>query len=370
MAILKPASSSEEISTRNDNNELIPGLPNDVAEFCLLHLPYPYQALVRSVSSSWNKALTDPTLLLSRNSLSLSLPFLFVFAFNKSTATIQFQALDPRSGRWFVLPPIPSEKDAVSCPSAFACASLPCHGKLVVLGGVGSDARRPTGATMVYRTSTNQWSESAPMPTPRFSFEACHVAGKIFAVGGSSTAGETLTAVESYDHENDTWTPTAALPAAFSRYSWAVVGGRLCVTEGWTWPFMFSPRGVEYDAESDTWRQMRRGMRDGWTGVSAMVGDRLVMLSEYGDCPMKVYDEDRDTWHYVGGEKFPCGALRRPFTATGLDGKIFVISSGLDVGIGSLYDDENGEVTVTWQILPAPSAFRGFSPSSCQVLYA
>lgn len=375
MAISKP-SSEEESTTRRRNdheNQLIPGLPNDVAELCLLHVPYPYQALVRSVSSSWNKAITGPTFLIYKKSLSLSLPYLFVFAFKQSTARIQWQALDPRSGRWFVLPPMPSRNDAVFCPTAFACASLPRHGKLFVLGGglgLGSDASVPTGTTLVYTSSTNQWSESAPMNTPRLFLEAGNVAGRIVAVGGSTAAGEAINSVESYDHESDTWTKAAELPAALNRYSSAVVGGKMYVTEGWTWPFMFSPRGAIYDAASDTWRQMRQGMREGWTGVSAVVGDKLVVISEHGDCPMKVYDEDQDTWQYVGGEKFPCGALRRPFAVSGLDGKIYVMSSGLNVGIGSLYDGGNGEVKVTWQVLAAPTAFHGFSPSSCQVLYA
>ena len=363
------------IKNNNNNNRhepLIPGLPNDVAELCILHVPYPYQALVRSVSASWNKAIIDPGFLLSKKSLSLSLPFIFVFAFNKSTARIQWQALDPRSGRWFVLPPMPLQNDAVS-PPAFSCASLPRHGKLVVLGGMRSDTGWPMQSTMVYHTLTNQWSEAAPMLTPRSFVEAGEIDGEIVAVGGSGAAGQDITAVEKYDHVTDTWTTAADLPTALARYESAVVGGKLYVTEGWTWPFMFSPRGVIYDPEFDTWRQMRPGMREGWTGVSVVLGDRLFVISEHGDCPMKYYDPDADTWRYVSGEKFPCETLRRPFAVSGLDGMIYVVSSGLYVGIGKvLYEEELGkkEVKVKWQVVPAPKAFQGFVPSSCQLLYA
>lgn len=360
-------------SNSSNNEPLIPGLPDDVAELCLLHVPYPYQALVRSVSASWNKAITDPGFLLSKKFLSLSLPFLFVFAFKKSTATIQWQALDPRSGRWFVLPTMPLRDNEAFSGPAFACASLPRHGKLVVMGGMRSDTDRPMQSTMVYRTSTNQWSESAPMLTPRSFFEAGAIGGEIVAVGGSGAAGEGITAVEKYDHVTDTWTAAADLPAALARYSSAVVGGKLYVTEGWTWPFMFSPRGAIYDPDSDTWRQMKPGMREGWTGVSVVLGDRLFVISEHGDCPMKVYDPDEDTWRYVGGEKFPCEALRRPFAASGLDGMIYVVSSGLYVGIGRVYEEEGlgkKEVKVEWQVVPAPNAFKGLVPSSCQLLYA
>lgn len=138
------------------------------------------------------------------------------------------------------------------------------------------------------------------------------------------------------------------------------------------WPFMLSPRGVVYDPDEDTWQEMRRGMRDGWTGVSVVVGERLLVISEYGDCPMKVYDPDEDTWRYVSGDKFPCEALRRPFAASGVEGNIYVVACGLNVGIGRLSEcgGGKGDLKVEWQVVPAPSAFRGFSPSSCQVLYA
>ena len=39
--------------------ELIPGLPEEVAEKCLLHLPFLYHRLFRTVSSTWNRFLTD-----------------------------------------------------------------------------------------------------------------------------------------------------------------------------------------------------------------------------------------------------------------------------------------------------------------------
>ncbi|URD91926.1 F-box protein [Musa troglodytarum] len=82
---------------------LIPGLPDEVAEQCLLHLPFPYQSLARSVSSSWNRALSSPSFIRSKAkaAAALSLPYLFVFAFDRSTLRLQWQALDCRTSRWF-----------------------------------------------------------------------------------------------------------------------------------------------------------------------------------------------------------------------------------------------------------------------------
>ncbi|KDP33188.1 hypothetical protein JCGZ_12710 [Jatropha curcas] len=373
MATLRSSSTKE-----TDNHEqtmivsepLIPGLPDEIGELCLLHLPYPYQALVRSVSSSWNRAINDPNFVLSKKSLSLSLPYLFVFAFRKSTARIQWQALDPRSRRWFLLPPMPCPKAV--CPPGFACTSMPRQGELYVFGGMRSDTQTSMNTTYIYRSSTNRWSIASPMLTPRSFFAVGNVNnGKIIVVGGSGSGiSDSITAAECYDPETDTWTPVAKMRTGLCRYDSAVVGNRMYVTEGWTWPFMFSPRGGIYDPEKDTWQELRDGIREGWTGLSLVLSDRLFVISEHGDCPMKVYLPDLDTWRYVGGDKFPRQAMQRPFAVSGAEGKVYVVSSGLNVAIGRIYEDKNGEFCVKWEVVAAPKAFNDFSPSNCQVLYA
>ncbi|GMJ07782.1 ATTENUATED FAR-RED RESPONSE [Hibiscus trionum] len=342
---------------------LIPGLPDEIAELCLLHLPYPYQWLVRSVSCSWHRTITDPAFLLCKRSLSLSLPYLFVLAFHKSTARIQWQSLDPRSGRWFKLPSMPCAK-----PVGFASTSSPHQGQLYVLGGMRSDTETCMQTTFVYAASTNQWSTVSPMTTPRSFFAAGNVNGKIIAVGGSGV--DSITSVECYDPDKDTWKPVPKMPTGLARYDSAVVGNKMYVTEGWTWPFLFSPRGGVYDLESNTWREMQDGMKEGWTGVSVVLDETLFVISEHGDCPMKVYVPGDDAWQYVDGDKFPREAMQRPFAVSGVEGKIYVVSSGLNVAIGRIYRGLNGEFLAEWQLVAAPKAFHDFSPSTCQVLYA
>ncbi|KAF7839892.1 F-box protein AFR [Senna tora] len=59
LRIAIPEIYNNSVSDSNSNSEtLIPGLPNEIAELCLVHLPYPYHALARSVLSSWNRAIT------------------------------------------------------------------------------------------------------------------------------------------------------------------------------------------------------------------------------------------------------------------------------------------------------------------------
>lgn len=148
------------------------------------------------------------------------------------------------------------------------------------------------------------------------------------------------------------------------------------MTEGWKWPFMFSPRGGMYDEEKDTWREMRVGMREGWTGLSGVVKGKVMVVSEYGDCPVKVYDEDEDTWEYVGGDTFPRGLLQRPLVVRGSEeNRLYVVSCNLNVGIGTAeieYDNDKAKdvLKLTWQVIQAPKAFAHLTPSHSQLLYA
>ncbi|KAK8505446.1 hypothetical protein V6N13_045883 [Hibiscus sabdariffa] len=369
MAVSKYSSNKYDDENPKKSEPLIPGLPDEIAELCLLHLPYPYQSLVRSVSCSWHRAITDPAFLVCKRSLSLSLPYLFVLGFHKSTGRIQWQSLDPRSGRWFKLPSMPCANSVY--PPGFACTSIPNQGKLYVLGGMRSDMETCMQTTIVYTASTNQWSTVSPMMTPRSFFAAGNVNGKIMAVGGSGADyNDSITSVECYDPDKDTWRPVAKMRTGLARYDSAVVGNKMYVTEGWTWPFLFSPRGGVYDVESDTWRGIQDGMKEGWTGVSVVLGETLFVVSEHGDCPMKVYVPDRDAWQYVGGDKFPREAMQRPFAVSGVEGKIYVVSSGLNVAIGRVYRGLKGEFLAEWQVAAAPKAFHDLSPCSCQVLYA
>ncbi|CAL9047716.1 F-box protein AFR-like [Musa acuminata AAA Group] len=358
---------------------LIPGLPDEVAEQCLLHLPFPYQSLARSVSSSWNRALSSSSFIRSKAkaAAALSLPYLFAFAFDRSTLRLQWQALDCRTSRWFVLPPmpLPAGGDGPLCPPAFACAAIPGRGELYVLGGMRADTQSPLQTLLAYRAGTNSWSAAAPMPTPRCFFAAGAIGGRIFAAGGDDGG---ISAVECYDPAADRWAPAAGMRRGMARYDAAVVGRRMYVTEGWTWPFDSSPRGGVYDADRDAWEEMRVGMREGWTGASAVVGGRLYVVSECGDGRVKAYDEGTDRWRAVAGGAVPA-EVKRPYAVTGggaaEDGRIYVVGSGLDVGVGTVVASaaaggRGAAERVEWQVVKGPPAFADLAPCNALVLYA
>ncbi|KAK1612818.1 hypothetical protein QYE76_036491 [Lolium multiflorum] len=370
----------EDARGEDEAMELIPGLPEEVAEKCLLHLPFLYHRLFRTVSSNWNRFLTADTPAAKPTSppttVSLSLPFLFAFAFDPASRRLQCQALEPFSRRWLLLPPVPAPCGGGGGVAAgsFAVVALPARGEIYVIGGVEEDGgAKPVRSVAVYSAATNGWGLATPMRTARGYMSAGEVGGRVVVAGEDGDA-------EVLDPESGTWSPCAGRAgAAVARYDSAACGGRLYVTEGWAWPFERAPRGAVYEAATDSWAEMARGMREGWTGSCAVSGGRMYIVAEYGEWRLKRYDAGRDEWRMVGGGGVPA-EVRRPHAVAGEVGevgggrrRIYVVGAGLDVAVGTVsavHGAEEEEERVEWEVVKGPAEFVGLAPCNAQVLYA
>jgi hypothetical protein len=331
--------------------EMIPGLPEEVAEKCLLHLPFLYHRLFRTVSSAWNRFLTEspakPLLApagsgagagaVAAASTSFSLPFLFTFAFDPVSRRLQCQALDPFSRRWLLLPPLPGGAAAGS----FAVVGLPTRGEIYVIGGVEEGGDKEVRSVAVYSAVRNGWEQAAAMRTPRGYMAGGEVGGRLVVAGEDGEA-------ELFDPEQGRWAPAAARGgAAVARYDAAAAGGKLYVTE---------------DGE-------------GWTGSCAVAGDRMYIVAEYGEWRLKRYDDARDEWRLVAGTGVP-PEVRRPHVVAGEVGelaggqrRIYVVGAGLDVAFGTVAGGGEEEL-VEWEVVKGPAEFAGLAPCNAQVLYA
>lgn len=164
-------------------------------------------------------------------------------------STSSFESYDPATNSWTTLP---------SALSSRAIANLvELGGSLYYVGGCyGSDCNAGiTGAMEAYSVSGNSWASRAPMITPRNSFAAAAVNGRLYAVGGRSQCGPctALSSVEAYDPSTDTWISRASLPVARHSMTAVSFGGRLYVIGG------VNGAGVEqssvevYDPATNTW---------------------------------------------------------------------------------------------------------------------
>ena len=83
----------------------------------------------------------------------------------------------------------------------------------------------------------DKWTTKADMPTPRYWFSTSVVDGKIYAIGGwggGTPQHRWYSAVEEYDPETDTWTKKADMPTDRAYLSSSAVNGKIYAIGGYT----------------------------------------------------------------------------------------------------------------------------------------
>ena len=187
------------------------------------------------------------------------------------------------------------------------------------------------------------WSEIAPMNVPRTLFGSAVLDGKIFAVGGRSTAalGSITQTVEVYDPSANTWSFRADFPGSGD-------GVRACVVDGTLYAFGYRAEEVyAYDPDNDSWIQKAAMPADrAFPSVAVLEGKIYIMggLSE-GDgsfpshADVFVYDVAADTW----SEKAAMPTVSTTHDAEVVDGIIYLF--GIDsVAGGGIRVDEGAPV--------------------------
>ena len=169
------------------------------------------------------------------------------------------------------------------------------------------------------RFSTAQWTQKADMPTVRSDFSTCVVDGRIFVIGGSlqlkwdEYGDMSLSTVEMYDTETDTWAGKANMPTVRSNVSVSVVDGKIYAIGGSKMKKYQVPRGfgteseelptVEmYDPATDTWTQ-KADMPTSRKTKTCVVDGKIYAIggwstnSEQSQLEtVEIYDPATDTW--------------------------------------------------------------------------
>lgn len=104
--------------------------------------------------------------------------------------------------------------------------------------------------------------------------------GDIMVAGGHSHDLRELHTGEVYDAACRKWREGPGMPTEVTKFACAEWRGRLLISEGWHWPFHFSPRGFSFDLASRTWGLMEAGMCEGWTGPSFVWRSHLMAVVE------------------------------------------------------------------------------------------
>ncbi|KAJ7546887.1 hypothetical protein O6H91_08G059500 [Diphasiastrum complanatum] len=216
-------------------------------------------------------------------------------------------------------------KDASKQTPFCGCSAAVMDGSLYVLGGFSrTSALR---CVWKYDPRFNEWSESAAMGTPRAYCKTGLLKDKLYVVGGVNRGRGGLTPLQSgevYEPVTNSWSPipnmpftrAQVLPTAFLAdmlkpiaTGMAAFKDQLWVPQSlYSWPFFVDVGGEVYDPESNLWKDMPRGMGEGWparqagTKLSVIVNGHLYSLdptSSLDGSKIKVYDFDQDAWKIV-----------------------------------------------------------------------
>lgn len=380
----------------NENPRLIPALPDEISLQILARAPKIHYLNLKMVSRSWKSAITSRELLQLRRELGTAEEWLYVLT-KVDANNLTWHALDPLSGKWQRLPPMPHvvnedesnkrglsgfmmwnvvgssirivdfvrgwfwRRDGLDQMPFCGCAVGAVNGCLYVLGGFS----RALALNCVWRYDPclNSWEEVNPMTSGRAFCKTGLLNKKLYVVGGVSRGRNGLNPLrtaEVFDPETGLWTELPAmpfmkahiLPTAFLAdilkpiaTGMASYGERLYVPQSLcSWPFIFDIGGEIYDPETNSWAAMPAGMGDGWparqpgTKLGVVVDGDLYALeptSSLESGKIKRYDHQEDVWRVV----VPTVPFHdftdseAPYFLAGFLGKLHVITKDADDNI-------------------------------------
>jgi N-acetylneuraminic acid mutarotase len=215
-------------------------------------------------------------------------------------------------------------------------------GRLYVVGGYRENTFEPVDTLRIFALETRQWSEGAPLPTPRGAHAATVLDGRIHAIGGRTHGRMDVGAHEAYDPGTDRWASLAPLPTPRNHHAAAAVDGMIVVPAGRDDASFELTVNEIYDPQADAWRS-GAPVPTGRSGVAVAVLDGRVYL--FGGETFRPerrtfdeaerYDPRADAWEALP----PMPTARHGLGAAAVDGAIYVISGGPEAGFA--FSDRN-----------------------------
>ncbi|KAE8720582.1 Ankyrin repeat family protein [Hibiscus syriacus] len=146
---------------RHQEQPLIPGLPEHVAELCLTRV---HPSLLYSVCRSWRRLINSP--------LFPPFPSLYTLFFSSSNEEIQLLSFDPISSKWESIPPPVNPLNFLVHHPSFISRNLPVQsisvaGNLVLLAATAPSFIPALSRPLVFSPLSRTWSLGPPMETPR-----------------------------------------------------------------------------------------------------------------------------------------------------------------------------------------------------------
>ncbi|CAL9061541.1 unnamed protein product [Musa banksii] len=365
-------------------DELIPGLPNDIAQECLIRVPYDGFPTVRSVCRHWKQEVQSSQFHSLRKTAGLTRPVIALAQAEPALAPTagpakKYTASASPSYRLVLFEPVTG---AWSCPSPIPglLRGLPlfCHlaavgRELVVVGGCDPETWAASDEVHIYDFEAGVWRRGARMPGPRRSFFACAASEElraVFVAGGHDEEKNALRSAMAYDVVANAWAPLPDMAqerdecrGAFLRGAFHVVGGYPTEAQG-----RFSRSAEAFDVASRRWGPVEEDKLEVGTCPRACVagGDgRLYMCGPRGDVAA-LSDDGSGAWRAVA--EAPETARVAPLLVA-WERSLMLIGSEKRGGghLGYVGEVGAGKGATTWKRVATPEEFSGHVQAGCSM---
>ncbi|XP_078177680.1 F-box/kelch-repeat protein SKIP25-like [Carex rostrata] len=309
---------------------LLPGLPDDLARQCLLHLP---PSLLFSVCHKWRRFMYSP---------SFPSPTLSVYSLltdsDSSNPSLSFSSYDPLCARWDTLPPPPLPSPLLLKHPGFISRLLPVQSLssspyLLLLSASTPSLQPALHSPLLFHPSPPRWQEGPSFPiSPRRWCATGSLNGSVYlfsGVGSSHYNASLARSAFKWDTVRSAchwkWDPLSPLrDGTFSREAVEAVesDGKL---------YMVNLRGhcpkegVVYNVRMDQWEDMPTGLLSGWTGPASADEKGNIYLVDEAAGTLRVYQWWKDTWRTVVRDE---EKLRGATQIAARGGRVCVVTGG------------------------------------------
>ncbi|XP_043688458.1 F-box/kelch-repeat protein At1g67480-like [Telopea speciosissima] len=320
---------------------ILPGLPDDVAKYCLAFvLPTNFPAM-GAVCKQWRSFILSKEFGTLRKQAGRVQEWLYVLTGDADGKESHWEVLSCLGNEQYLLPPMPGPVKA-----GFGVVVLD-RKLLIIAGYLASEGTRVVSADVYqYDSCFNRWSTLAKMNVARYDFAYTEVDGKVYAVGGYGADSESLSSAEVYDPYKNEWTLIESLRCP--RWGCFACGlqGKLYVMGGRSSFAIGNSRVVDvYNPEVHTWFETKNGCA--MVTAHAVLGERLFCMEWKNQRKLAIFNPADNSWEMVPVPLTGSSSIEFRFGT--LDGKLLLFSLEEEADYQTLVYDPEAAPGSEWQ---------------------
>ncbi|GMI99779.1 hypothetical protein like AT1G67480 [Hibiscus trionum] len=321
---------------------LLPGLPDDVAKYCLALVPRSSFPAMGGVCKTWRSFIQSKDFLRERTMAGMLEEWLYVLTMDSEGKERRWEVLDCLGRKCRPVRPMPG-------PAKVGFGIIVVDRKLLFIAGYSFINGVASASSDVYQYDSclNSWSKLADLNVARAEFACAEVNGMVYVVGGYGIEGERLSTVEVYDPDTDKWT----LIESLRRPRWDCfacgLNGKLYVMGGRSSFTIGHSRSVDvYDPRNRHWCEMKNS---GCLMVTnhAVVGKKIFCIEWKNQRELAIFDPENGSWKRVWVPL--TGSTNIGLRFGNMGGKLLLFSVEGDRDYQTLLYDPNATPGSEWQ---------------------